>query len=182
MHSFGTSLLGLSTVYLDKLLIGTPFGFSILGIYNLESQFLLFLRTIPETLFLNFLPQTSAGDKRTYLLRLAIIGSVCVSLATFLALPYAISTFFPNFAEAILPAQIMSFALVPLTFSTISRAGLFAAERSSLVLFGSILFVSVQSATQVGLGWFSGTLGLALSVLLAYSMEACYYLFVRRQK
>ena len=117
----------------DKLIIGTVFGFSTLGSYQLAVQYLLLLDTIPRALTIYLIPQESQGKQNKKIKIFAIGISVIVVIVSIVILPFAIDTFFSEYQESILPAQIMSIATIPIMFYNIFEAQFFGKEQPRVV-------------------------------------------------
>jgi len=56
----------------DKIIIGSIFGFTVLGSFHLASQYFMLLNTFPYAVFLYLLPQESQGIKNTKIKFLSI--------------------------------------------------------------------------------------------------------------
>jgi len=174
IDSFGTNLLRTSSFSADKILIASLFGFSILGSYTISSQFFLLLSIVPSMLFQYLLPESSAGISILKIKRISLLGASTLSVIGFLVSPLLITMFFPKYADSILLSQVIILALTPYTYSAISRAELFANERSRIVLKSMLLFVLLMLFFQAFLGSLVGTIGLGYALVLAYSLEALY--------
>lgn len=180
-HTYGTNLLQVSSMYLDKIVIGSIFGFGLLGIYTISSQFLLLLATLPGALFQYLLPQNSAGLSTLKIKRTSLLGAFVLSIVGLLGAPIVISTFFPDYSDSIPLAQVMMLALVPYTFTVIARAEFFAKERSRNVLQGMSIFILGLVVVQITLGSLIGSVGLAFAIVTAYGLEATYLWSSRRR-
>jgi len=132
----------LSTVFFfwgDKAIIGIIFGFSLLASYQLAGQYLLLLEGIPRSIMVYLIPQESEGRKNKKIKIFSIIVSVLIALVSIMVIPFAVNTMLPEYEDAILPIQILSLALVPLTISAIQQSEFWGMENSRIVLIGSII-------------------------------------------
>lgn len=173
-HSYGFGLIGSFSGFLDKIIIGTLFGFHSLGLYQLGFQFLMFLGIIPASLSSYLLPEESSGEERGEVKLIGLIISAVAAVLTFMAAPWIVKSFFPNFIDAIQTVQIMCLAVVPATVASLSNARLFGRERSRHVFIGGIIYLGSLISGLLLLGRTMGITGLALSVVLAQALQAVY--------
>ena len=174
VHSYGLRLIGNFSGFLDKVIIGTLFGFYALGLYQLGFQFLMFLGIIPGSLYTYLLPEESSGENRREVKLIGLIFSIAIAIFTFLAAPWIVKTFFPNFMEAVQVVQVMSLAVIPATIISLSNARLFGKERSKYTFIGGIIYLISLTAGLILLGKAMSIMGLALSVILAQTIQATY--------
>ena len=183
VHTYATSLLQIFSLHLDKILIGGILGFSVLGIYTIGSQFLFLLATLPGAIYQYLLPQRAAGFRTVNIKKMSLGLSLILSLVGFVAAPILIENFLPRFSGSIPMAQIMLLALLPLTFTTLSRAELFATEKSRIVVEGLSMFILSLVGAQLALWSFVGAIGLAMALAIAVTSEAIYlFIRIRRMK
>lgn len=180
VHSYAMELARTVSMFSDKLLIAPLFGFAILGIYQLGAQFLLFLGMIPTILYHYLLPQEASGNHS----RKIGVGSFVISsilAAIFVAaVPWVITNFFPNFVSSIFPAQIMSIGIIPMTVTSILSSRFLGMERSRPVFIGAAIYVATQYTTITILGKMFGIVGLALSLVIALTVQSVYLLAAKR--
>jgi len=158
----------------DKLVIGTVFGFSVLGSYQLATQYLLLIDTIPRALTMYLIPQESQGKRNKKIKFLSIGVSVLVVIASIILLPYAIDTFFPDYQESILPAQIMSIAIIPITLYSIFEAQFFGKEQPRVAVIGGAFQTASYFVLIILLGTEYGILGIAVGFLISTMIRATY--------
>lgn len=174
LHSYGSNLIGGFANYLDKIIVGTLFGFSTLGIYQLGFQFFMFLGIIPASLNMYLLPEESSGTERKEAKLAGLTLSTIAALTIFLLSPWIVKTFFPKFTEAIPVIKIISLAIIPATINSMLTAKLFGKEKSKLVLISGLIYVSCLTLALILLGKTIGLTGLATSVLLAQTAQTIY--------
>lgn len=162
------------TFSFDKLLIGPLFGFGNLGIYQFGLQFLMFGSVLPGILFSYLLPETAANNRRTNTILLGLTISVVIAISFVAFSPWLINTFFPNFTESIVLAQIMTIGIIPLTIISIANSKLLAREDSKIVLLSALTFLSSQSLLVIILGEILGLIGLAVATLSALFAQATF--------
>ena len=172
--SWGYRLSGMLFWWGDKMVIGAVFGFSALGSYQLAIQYLLLIDTIPRALAMYLLPQESQG-KRNKKIKIFSIGvSVLVVIVSIILLPFAIDTFFPDFQESILPAQIMSIAIIPITIYHIFEVQFFGREQPKIPVIGAAIQTACYFMLIILLGTEYGILGIAVGLLISTIIRATY--------
>ena len=102
-----------------------------------------------------------------------LISVVLCVLAIILS-PIVIPILFPEFTEAVSVIQILSIAIIPFTVTTILNSQFFGTERTRFVLIGSIILVSVQIPSIIGLAALYGINGAAIGILLGNTCQAIY--------
>ena len=158
MHNYFINLNWFLLWFGDKLLIGTLFGFSSLASYQLASQYLLFLNTIPLSLSVYLLPHEAQGIQNKKLKLISIIFSVVITIVSLLVLPFAVEFLLPDYVESILIMQILSLAIIPLLISSILESEFLGREKSNVVLFASgiqvglyFILIIIINANNLGL-------------------------------
>ena len=174
LHSYGLNIIGSLSTYLDKIIIGSLFGFYALGLYQLGFQFLMLLAIIPGSLYTYLLPEESSGVNRVGIKMLGLISSVVLAILTLTLSPYIVQILFPNFTNAIELIQIMSIAIIPLTISSLANARLFGEERSKHAFIGGLIYIVTVIITLIIFGLYLKVIGLALAVVFAQSVRAIY--------
>jgi len=164
----------------DKVLIGSLLGFSVLGGYHLAFQYLLMLDAIPNSLAAYLLPQESEG-KRNKKIKIFAVGISCVAaFISIIILPYIIDSFFPAYQESILPGQILSIGIIPITIYTVYESKFFGKQRPKLVLIGNALQTILYFLLIIFLGLEFGITGLAISFLISTVIRTIYAVVVDR--
>jgi len=163
----------------DKLLIGALFGFTLLGSYFFAAQYLLLLLNFPKTITQYLLPQEAEGKKNNKFKLVSILVACLVALISIVAISYAIDIFFPKFTETILPIQIMSISIIPLTISQIQIIEYLAKGNSRIVLIANIFQVTLYFSLIIGLGESFGLMGLAFAFLIPASLKPIFILIMK---
>jgi len=164
----------------DKLIIGAIFGFTFLASYYFAAQYLLLLQNIPRSVQQYLLPQEAAGQKNKKLKIFSVIIACFITIISIILIPIGVENFLPQYTDSILPIQIMSVGLIPLTISSIQQTKFFAHENSRLVLFGSILESSLYLTLIIVLGQIYGLVGIAYSFLAAVIIRTVFNQFVEK--
>jgi O-antigen/teichoic acid export membrane protein len=180
LHNYGFNLIRNFTNYLDKIIIGPLFGYFVLGIYQLGFQFFLFLSIIPLSLYYYLLPEESSGKDKSKI-KIAGFGlSVVAAVFAFFTLPYFIETLFPTFASSVWVVRIMSLAVIPSTIVAIINASLLGRGRSKYVFVAGLIYLVSVIVGVLALGEAMGAMGLAVTLVVAQSIQAGFLLTKRR--
>ena len=156
----------------DKLIIGTFFGFSILGSYQLASQYLFLLDAIPRALMIYLLPQESVGQKNKKLKIFSVGISCIIALISIIVFPFVIEEFFPKYHDSILPAQIMSIAIIPITIYTLLETQFVGKEMPRVVTISTGSQVLAYFSLIILLGNEYGIMGIAFAFLSSAIIRA----------
>lgn len=173
-HSFGLGIVRMLGLSLDKLIIAPLFGFALLGHYQLALQFLMALSILPASLFSYLLPEESSGIDRRKLKQVGLFLSLIFAALSFFAGPWIIKMLFPNFLDAIIPTQIMSIGIIPMSLISILNSSLLGREKSTPVFVGAAIFIAVQTFLVITLGNIMGMIGLSIAMVAALGAEAAY--------
>jgi O-antigen/teichoic acid export membrane protein len=179
LHNYGFNLIRNFTNYLDKIIIGPLFGYFVLGIYQLGFQFYLFLSIIPLSLYYYLLPEESSGKDKS---KIKIVGfglAVVAAVFAFFTLPYFIETLFPTFASSVWVVRIMSLAVIPSTIVAIVNASLLGRGRSKYVFVAGLIYLAFVIVGVLVLGGAMGAMGLAVTLVVAQSIQAGFLLTKR---
>ena len=167
----------LSTVFFmwgDKAIIGAIFGFSFLGDYHFAGQYLLLLAGIPRSVSVYLLPMESEGLENKKIKIFSVSVAIIIAIVSIFLIPHGIDFFVPEFHEAIIPAQILSIAIIPLTITSIQNTQFFGKENSKQVLVGSILQSGLYIVLIIVLGTLLGLAGIAIGLLVAATVRTIY--------
>lgn len=171
-HSYSNAIASNVTLHLDKLLIGPLFGFGILGFYQIGFQFLLLESIIPTSLFQFLLPREASHIRTKKILGKGLLVSLIISIVVYFSLPLIISSLFPKFIESIIPAQIMSWGLIPMTAIAIINSKLLGREKSKPIFISACIYISVLYGLIVILGTYFELVGLAFAVIISLTTQA----------
>ena len=173
-NSYANDLTGVFGGYLDKLLIAPMLGFALLGNYQLGIQFMLIFEIVPIMFYHYLLPKDARHESNTNLKKIIMLISVVLCVLAIILSPIVIPILFPEFTEAVSVIQILSIAIIPFTVTTILNSQFFGTERTRFVLIGSIILVSVQIPSIIGLAALYGINGAAIGILLGNTCQAIY--------
>lgn len=173
-NSFISDLSRTLSFSLDKLLIGTMFGFSILGNYSLAINILTFLTLVPNIVFLYAMPQDASGIRNKKLKQIAIGVSSIFALLVFFISPILLPIVFPKFDESIEIVQIVCIAIIPRTISMMFNASFLGNEKSRVVIAGSGIYLTIQIIGIMILGDLYGFVGMGIALLLGSIGESAF--------
>ena len=181
VFSYANTLSSVFFQWGDKLVIGALFGFSLLGSYFFAAQYLLLLQVIPRSVQQYILPQEAEGQKNTKLKIFSVILAGLISVASIIFVPIGIENLLPEYKDSILPIQIMSIGIIPLTISSIQQTQFLGRENSKIVLIGGVIQSSLYLILLVILGQSHGLVGLAYSFLIAVIIRTIFNQFIEKQ-
>ena len=175
-NTFANDLSEMFGGYLDKLIVAPMLGFVLLGNYQLGIQFMLVFQIVPVMFYHYLLPKDARDESNTNLRKNIMLFSIILCILAIILSPFVIPVLFPEFTESVPVIQILSIAIIPFTASTILNSKFFGTEKTKFVLIGSIILVSVQIPSIIGLTTLYGINGAAVSILLANTCQAIYLL------
>jgi len=162
---------------IDKIIIMPLFGSVILGNFSLGVQAISVLLIFSMIFYKFILPQDSTGSDLKKLKIYVILISIGISLFGVIAGPILIEEFFPKYVEIKGAIQIMSLDAIPATIVLILQSKFLGDQKSRIVLYGTILSVSILVVSMITLGTSNGIIGLAWSVIIATSSKASFFAY-----
>lgn len=171
---------GLSTIMsstLDKLIIASLFGFTLLGNYSLGIQFFLLLLIVPQIVWKFILPYDSIGIENKKIKQILIIVSIGLAVIGFVIIPQLIELFFPQYSDAVGVTRIISIAIIPASIFLIYHSKFLGMEKSKYVFISSSILTVVQIIGIIILGNVYHAEGMALAIVLAYTCSVSYMIF-----
>jgi O-antigen/teichoic acid export membrane protein len=174
-HNYIMYLAGSFGSQLDKIIVVPLLGSAVLGNYSLALQVITVFTMFTTILFKFLLTQESSGIQNRSLIQIVIIISAIISVLGVFLSPLVIPNFFPKYVDAGVAIQIMSLSIIPTTITTICTSRLLSKEKSKLVLIGNILGLIIIILGILILGSMYGTMGIAMSFVLASILKAVYF-------
>jgi len=178
-NNYGTHVLKIINLNIDKLIVFPLLGTAILGSYQLGFQIFMLAMIIPNIVITYTLPHDAIGTKNTNFKKYAFYLSTAVTIITILFSPIIIPHILPQFEESIQVIQIMSLAFVPSSLSILYSSELLGSERTKVILIGTIISISILSVGIVLLGSNYGLLGITISFVLA-KMGEFVFLYIKK--
>jgi O-antigen/teichoic acid export membrane protein len=142
-HSFFMNFAQSSNLFIDKIIIAPLFGFYLLGLYQISTQFLMVLAIIPSSLFLYLLPKDSVGRSNRRIGIYALAFSALFSVILFFTCDFILLAFFPKYIEASPIIKVVAFGAIPMTSIATSNSKLLGMEKSLNVFIGSVIFLII---------------------------------------
>lgn len=161
---------------LDKIIIGYIFGDTILGNYSLGLQFFLLLLIVPQVAWKYFLPNDSIGVENKQLKKILILISIGLTIICFIIVPILIDIIFPQFATSIDMIKIISIGIIPASIYYIYHSKFLGLEKSRYIFISSLILVITQISGIIFLGELFKSSGIAISIVLAYTIAVLYML------
>ena len=124
------------------------------------------------------LPYEAEGKSNRKIKVFTIGLASLLAVISILFVPHGISFFLPKYDDAILPIQIMSIAIIPLTISTIKSTEFLGKENSRVVLIGGVIQSGLYFLLLVTLGEAYGLFGLAVGFLVSAIARMIYNLII----
>ncbi len=174
LHSYSEELSRSFMQNLDILIVMPLFGFAVLGNYQLGIQFLLVLRILPQTVYQFLLPKYSTGYSNPKIKIGTIISSVALAILGFILAPLIVPVFFPQFTQTAEIIQIISFAIIPISINLMLNSEFLGRNYSKLVLWGAVVYVTVQIVCIIILGEIFGINGVAASLVLGATSQTIF--------
>ena len=181
LNSYGTHILEVISINIDKLIIFPMFGALILGPYQLGFQIFVVLMILPHIVTQYTLPHDATGIKNKLLKNYTVIISGIMTGLTIILSPILIPIVFPKYIEAIEVIQIMGVALVPSALTLILTSELLGKENSKSVILGVIIAIVTLVIGIIILGQNFGIIGLAISLVIARILQCCTLLILKNR-
>ncbi len=185
INNYMIQMAGLFRNHIDKLVIGSFLGFSLLGNFALAAQIYTVFMIIPNIVIRFLLPDDSRDIQNPNLKKITMLFSILISIFGIFIAPYIISQLLPKYIDAIELIQIMSLGIPASTLGLILSSKLLGTEKSTHVLIGRWISAIVMIGGIFLLGSAYGTVGLAISFVLSNTLFAFYltiHLFLRSNK
>jgi len=164
--AWGADVGGAAVNFLDKILIGSFFGMTLLGYYQLAYRIFVLLGVLPQILFFYILPERSAGVDTKKIEKLGLIISLVLACLVFFFAPVFVPAVFPGFAEGTTAVRLMGLAIVPATMFGIKSSELYSKKQTGAVLGSNLLAIGVGITGIAVLGKHFDLLGLSFALLL----------------
>ena len=113
--------------------------------------------------------------------KLVIISSIILTFVGFFVVPIILPVVFPKYIETIDAIKIMSFSLIPMAIIQIYTSKFLSMEKSKFILIGVVLSLSILVPTMIIFGDMFKISGVAISFVLAMSIQALYFYLMNRR-
>jgi len=173
LHNFGIDSSTKLIRYIDKLFILPILGYTYVGIFQLNTQILFAIETIPLALYSFLLTEESSKIITSKISYLVIALSIILSLIGIFTAPYIIPVVFPDYVEGIISLQILLFAPLPFTLSLIFTAKLQLLESTRVGFSGIVQIVSLIILIII-LGSMFELVGLSIAFVLSSILNTIF--------
>lgn len=161
------NLAGLFGGQVDKLLIATLFGHTLLGNYSLVTQIIGVMMIIPNIFFRYILTEDLYQIENRRLKIKIVLFAIGISVLGFFILPHTIPDIFPKYLGISEAIGIMSLSVLPSTYSRIQTSRYLSQEKGLIILGGSAVYTGALFLGITTLVSFMGIAGLAISFVVA---------------
>lgn len=162
---------------IDRLLVGTVFGFLFAGLYIFNMQVLFGLEIIPRVLYLFLLTEESGGKEHKKMSYFVVIISVIIAILGIFFSPIIIEQLFPNYYDGVQSLQILIITIIPISISLIISAKMQAKE-STKVGYSAIVSISSLLILLGLLGNEYGLIGLSLAIVVSSILNTIFLYFL----
>ena len=149
------------------MLIGILFGFSVVGGYYFAFQYFLLLSTFSKAVRAYLIPLESEGERNKKIKIISIAITCLIAVISIVIVPLGVNTILPEYNESILPMQIMSIAIIPLSISLIQESEFLGRANSRIILIGTVIQSSLYLLLIIYLGELYGLTGMAIGIIIA---------------
>ena len=170
----------IGTGHIDKIIIVPLLGFTLLGNYSLGLQMIGVMMMFTNVFYKYVLTQDASNIDVKNLKILAVIISILLAFLGMFLGPIFIDLYFPKYVDTKIAIQIMSISVIPATIGQIYQSQLLGAERSKVVLVGTIFSITGLIVSMIVLGLSLGMIGLAYSLVISSIIKAGFFVFVSR--
>lgn len=181
-ESYGQNLLATFWNQMDKLMIAPLMGFTLLGNYQLGIQFIAVFQLLPLIVLKFTLPHDASGNPNRNLKILVILTSICFTVLIIILAPFIIPIFFEKFTYLVDLIQILSLSLIPLSLNASFASKFLGAEKSRIIIIGSIVAIAIYVSGIIVLGNIFGIVGVAISYVLGMVALTIFYYIVDLKK
>lgn len=167
ISNYANSLLGAFVGTVDKIIIGSLFGFTVLGNYSLGLQFLALMGILPSIISRYLIPNESTGVENKKLKKYVIIISFFIGITSFVIGPEIIIQIFPKFTTADILIRILSLTIIPSAFVVTYHAKFLGNEKGHYLIFTGIIRIGIFFVGILFLGEIYDIIGIGISFLFA---------------
>ena len=117
------------------------------------------------------LPGDSQGEENRKLKKYTIFISIAISILGFFVAPLIIPVFFPEYSQIVDAVKIISFCIIPMTFTKIFTSRLLGQENNRRVLYSKIVAIITFLVIIIVFSSEYGLIALAVGYLLSSILE-----------
>ena len=180
-NNYVLSVVGAFRSHLDKIIVASMLGFSILGNYALAMQVFAIMMLTSNIVFKYILPYDAQGIANNKIKNLTVFISIIMAFLGLFASPILIPIIFPNFTSSIDAIQILSLAVIPATIGQMQVSKFLGNEKSRHVLAARILSVSLMLLGILIFGPLLELRGIALAYLLSSTGQTTFLIIYSKK-
>lgn len=181
ISNYLNNIVGLFGGQVDKLVIGSFFGFVLLGNYSVAIQVIGVMMIIPNVIFRYVLTEDLYDIKNREFKKKILVFTGIISILGIFVVPEAVSDFFPKYKDIVDAVRIMSFSIVPATYAKIQTARYLSQEKSGVILGGTLTYIVILFSGIALLVNFMGIIGLAISFTIACFGQALSHTIINKK-
>ena len=176
-NNYWINTVGIAKNHLDKIIVVPLIGFEQLGNYALALQVYAISMIITKIIYRYTLPHDSIGETTNKIKIFALFSSIIISVLTIFLAPYIMPIIFPEYVEAILAIQIITFAVIPSTITLLLTSKILGNEKSKILVYSRITFAVIFIGLVVTLTPVYGIVGTTTGFVIA-GVTQCIILIV----
>jgi O-antigen/teichoic acid export membrane protein len=154
-----------------KFLIVPILGFAILGEFSLAQQLVNVGMIFTLIVFKFTLSHDSSGQENIQLKKITILISILIAILGFIFGPFLVSTFFPEYIEIVDVVKIISFCIIPQSFTKIFTSKLLGSKKNNRIVWSKVISIAVFVIIILTFTAEYGIIALAFGYLLSIIIE-----------
>jgi len=182
INSYVLDLARISNIHIDRLIIASILGFTVLGNYQLGLQVVSLMTILPSIVFQYILPREASGQENIKLKQATVITAVILAVLAIIFAPKILPTLFSKFVQTSEIIQIMSLQIIPSAITYMYMSKFLAKEKSKTVVIGSGIGIIIRVPAVILMGQILGINGVAIAFVLAATAEAIYLFTIDKVK
>ena len=154
-----------------KFLIVPILGFAILGEFSLAQQLVNVGMIFTLIVFKFTLSHDSDGQENIQLKKITILISILIAILGFIFGPFLVSTFFPEYIEIVDVVKIISFCIIPQSFTKIFTSKLLGSKKNNRIVWSKVISITAFVIIILTFTAEYGIIALAFGYLLSVIIE-----------
>ena len=154
-----------------KFLIVPILGFAILGEFSLAQQLVNVGMIFTLIVFKFTLSHDSDGQENIQLKKITILISILIAILGFIFGPLLVTTFFPEYVEIVDVVKIISFCIIPQSFTKIFTSKLLGSKKNNRIVWSKVISIAVFVIIILTFTAEYGIIALAFGYLLSVIIE-----------
>ena len=154
-----------------KFLIVPILGFAILGEFSLAQQLVNVGMIFTLIVFKFTLSHDSSGQENIQLKKITILISILIAILGFIFGPFLVSTFFPEYIEIVDVVKIISFCIIPMSFTKIFTSKLLGSKKNNRIVWSKVISITAFVIIILTFTAEYGIIALAFGYLLSIIIE-----------